>query len=124
MHEKIHRAPLLLDLLEHRVDRGDILDVAWHHERRTGLLGERLHALGKRVALIGEGELCAMVRKRFGDTPGDRVVVGDPHDQPALPVHQPRHNNSCSITLTFERSRVLKVTAVFHCSLVITHPAA
>ena len=29
--------------------------------------------------------------ERSRNAPGDRVVVGDPHDQPALALHQPRH---------------------------------
>ena len=33
VHEEIHRAPFLLDLIEHRIDRGDVLDVARHHKR-------------------------------------------------------------------------------------------
>ena len=89
--QEIHRAPVGFDLVKHGVDRGDVLDVAWHQKRRSGLLGERLHALEQRVALIGEGELGAMRVQRLGDAPGDRVVVGDPHDQPAFSFHQPRH---------------------------------
>src|ERR1039457_229179 len=32
-----------------------------------------------------------MVAEHLGDAPGDRMVVGDPHHQPAFSVHQPRH---------------------------------
>ena len=45
---------------------------------------QRLDALAERVALIGEGELGAVRGERPGDAPGDRMVVGDAHDQPAL----------------------------------------
>ena len=51
-------------------------------------LRQRLHAPAERLALIGEGERRALGGERLGDAPGDRVVVGDPHDQPALALHQ------------------------------------
>ena len=82
---------LLLDRVENRVDRGDVLDVAGHDQSRADRFGERLHALGQRVALIGEGELGAVRGQRLGDAPGDGVVVGDPHHQPAFSLHQSRH---------------------------------
>ena len=50
-----------------------------------------LTRLAERLALIGEGELGAVRGQRLGDAPGDRVVVGDPHDQAALALHQSRH---------------------------------
>src|SRR5664280_2363223 len=48
-------------------------------------------ALAKRVALISERELGAVVAQHLGDAPGDRVVVGDPHHQPTFALHQSRH---------------------------------
>jgi hypothetical protein len=52
--------------------------------RRIQFLGERAHALLKRFALIGEGELRASLTGRFGDTPGDRAVIGNPKDEAAF----------------------------------------
>ena len=49
---------------------------------------QRLDALLERVALIGEGQRRALRGGRLGDAPGDRAVVGDAHDQPALALHQ------------------------------------
>ena len=42
----------------------------------------------QRIALIGEGELGALRPAGLGDAPGDRAVVGDPHDQAALAAHE------------------------------------
>ena len=92
VHEEVHRAPLLLDFRKYGVNRGNILDVAGHHERRARLLSQRLHALGQRVTLIGKGEFCAVLSECLRYPPGDRVVVGDPYDQPAFALHQPRHS--------------------------------
>jgi hypothetical protein len=89
--EEIERAPFLRQRGEQRVDRGDVLDVARQHEVRTYRAREREHALAERLALIGKREHRAMRGERAGDPPGDRVVVGDPHDQPALALHQRRH---------------------------------
>ena len=48
------------------------------------------HALLQRLALIGEGELGALRRQRLGDPPGERAVVGEAHDQPALALPSSR----------------------------------
>ena len=42
----------------------------------------------QRIALIGERDLGALSRAGLGDTPGDRSIVGDAHDQPAFAGHQ------------------------------------
>src|SRR5512139_952740 len=52
--------------------------------------GERFHPLLQRVALIGEGEVGAVVAAGARNAPGDRAVVGHAHDQPALATHQSR----------------------------------
>ena len=88
MDEEIELAPLLPQAGEHRVDRRNILDVAGKHKVRAKLLGERGHALQDRLALIGEGELRAMLAELAGDAIGDRMVVGDPHHEAALALHQ------------------------------------
>ena len=53
--------------------------------------GQRRHPLAERLALIGEGEFRPVLGQRLGDAPGDRVIVGDAHDEAALPLHQTRH---------------------------------
>ena len=54
------------------------------------LLGQRLDALFQRVALIGESQLGAVAAAGLGDAPGERAMVGDPHDQAALAAHEAR----------------------------------
>ena len=58
---------------------------------RADRLRQRLDPPAERLALIGEGERGAVSGERPRNAPGDRVVVGDPHDQPALALHQSRH---------------------------------
>ncbi len=91
MDEKIERPPLPLYFGKHLVNGADVLDVAGQNEVGADRPRERLHALGERVALIGEGELGAVRREGARNAPGDRMVVGDPHDQAALAVHQIGH---------------------------------
>ena len=88
VHEKIHRAPLFPDCFEHRIDRSNVLDVAGQYQRRAGLFGERFYAFGQRVTLIGESQLGAVRRQHLRNAPGNGMVVGNAHDQAALPLHQ------------------------------------
>ncbi len=92
MNEEIDRAPLLLHLGEHGIDRRDVFDIARHQEIRTRRFRQRLDALEQRIALIGESEFSAVVRQRLGDTPRNRMIVGDAHDEPALALHQFGHS--------------------------------
>jgi hypothetical protein len=45
----------------------------------------------KRLALIGESELGALFRQSLRNPPGQRLVVGETHDQAALSAHQSGH---------------------------------
>jgi hypothetical protein len=47
-----------------------------------------LDPLLQRVALPGECDLRARRAAGFGDAPGDRAVVGDTENDPALALHQ------------------------------------
>ena len=76
---------------EHRVDAGDVLDVAGQNQGYPKLLGQRLDAFAQRLALIGEGKLGALRSERFGNAPGNRMIIGDAHDQAALAFHQILH---------------------------------
>ena len=76
------------DLGEDRVDGRGLGDVAMADDQPADLLGQRLDPLLQRIALIGEGELGALRAAGLGDAPGDRAVVGDPHDQAALAAHE------------------------------------
>ena len=81
----------LAERLEDRVDRGAVLDVARQHQRCADLVGQRLDAPAERFALIGEGELGAVLGEFLRDAPGDRMIVGDAHDKAALALHQSVH---------------------------------
>ena len=63
-------------------------DVAVDQQVGAELGGERPHPLLERLALVGEGQLGALVGQCPGDSPGQRPVVGEAHDQPALALHQ------------------------------------
>ena len=53
-------------------------------------LGQWLDALFQQVALIGECKLGAVRMTGFGNTPGQRSLVGNPNDQAALSTHEAR----------------------------------
>ncbi len=91
MNEKVDRTPAFPKRVKHRVDRCDILDVAGHHEIRPEFGGKRSDPLAQRLTLIGEGNFRTLCRDRLGNSPGDRVVVGNAHDQAALALHDPGH---------------------------------
>jgi hypothetical protein len=90
VQDKVERAPGRFDVGEHRVDARRIGDVAMPNDKAIHLLGQRLHALLERLALVGEGEVGAMIAAGARNTPGDRAVVGHAHDQPAFAAHQAR----------------------------------
>ena len=91
VHQEIKPAPFLADRLKHLVDGCAVFDIAGQHQLGTKCLRERPHPLAECLALIGEAERRAMCCQTSRDAPGDRVVVGDPHDQPALALHQSLH---------------------------------
>ena len=67
------------------------------HDVRAHRGRQRLHPLAERLALVGEGELGAVLVRALGDAPGDGLVVRDPHDQAALAAHQSgRHGRPTS----------------------------
>ena len=88
MQHEIERAPGRLNSGEHRIERGRLGDVAMADHQPVYLLGQRLNPLLERVALIGEGEISTLVAAGTRDTPGNRAVIGDTHDQAAFAAHQ------------------------------------
>jgi len=104
---------------EGRVHRGDILDVAGQDQRRACALGQRLHPLAERLALIGEGHLRAMGVQGARDAPGDRVLVGDAHDEAALVVHQGEHEEIPEVSV-----ENVKAACGDHRSRTATFPVA
>jgi hypothetical protein len=73
-------------LREDALEVGVGTHVALGHERARNRLGEVSHALLDPLALIGEREARALVAEALGDRPGDRALVGHPHDEGGLAV--------------------------------------
>ena len=88
MHEEVDRAPGRLHRGETASMVAGSVDVAMADDEPPTSCGQRLDALLERVALIGEGKLGAVTMAGFGDAPGQRALVGDPHDQAALAAHE------------------------------------
>ena len=88
MDHEIKAAPCGSKLVEQRVKRGFVANIARNHHAGPKACRKRLHALEKGVALIGKGEFRPFGRECFRDAPCDGFVIGQPHDEPALPCHQ------------------------------------
>ena len=86
------------------------------HAHGAELVGERLDPAAEGVALIGEGHLGAESRQRPGDAPGNRMIIGDAHDQPALALHQVLH---CRNAFFFVMPGLVPGIRVFLTSLVL-----
>src|SRR5205085_12517837 len=85
-----------LQRFERPVQIGHVGDVAIDQEVRAKLLCQRPDPLQKRIALIGESQLRALFAELLCNPPGERLVVGEAHDQPPLARHQPVHVASSS----------------------------
>ena len=99
MNDKVEFVPLLFQPRKHRVDCRDILDVARQHDIRAELGGEGGHAFQYRLALVGEAEFGAVLRQGARNSVGDRMVVGDPHDEAAFSLHQTFYNRHLGLFL-------------------------
>ena len=91
MNQEVERAPGRAHGREGGIDALGFGDVAMADHNAADLAGKRLDALLERIALIGEGERGAVAVARLGDAPGERAMVGDPHDQAALAAQKPRN---------------------------------
>ncbi len=88
MHHEIQPAPCLLELREGRIDRALVAHIAVDQRHRMELLDQRHDALLEEIALIGEREFGAGIVQRLGNAPGDRMAVGNAHDEAALALHE------------------------------------
>src|SRR5690606_10495285 len=84
MDENVQLAPLFLQRAEHGLHRILALDIAGQDNVRAEACGERSDALLQRIALVGEGDLGARFGELLRNAPGDRMIVGDAHDEGAL----------------------------------------
>ncbi len=94
VHEHIDRAPLLLHLLEHRLDLGRLLHVQGLEQAGVQWRGEFAHLAFEAALLIrqiGDPQLTAGGRQLLGDAPGDRAVVGDARDEGFLAAQIEEH---------------------------------
>src|SRR6516165_12660887 len=90
MHDEIDFTPPLAQHVEGGIDGGGIGDVAMTEQFTVELLRQRLDALFERIALPGQRNLRACRAARLGNSPGDRAVVGNAENHPALALHQSR----------------------------------
>ncbi len=94
VHEHIDRAPLLLHLLEHRLDLGRVLHVQGLEQAGVQRRGELTHLALEAALLIrqvGDPQLTAGGHQLLGDAPGDRAVVGDARDEGFLAAQIEEH---------------------------------
>ena len=88
MDQEIDAAPFFGEGGEHRLDRCLVGDVAREHELGADLFGQRLDPLLDGLALIGEGDLGALIGHGLGDAPGDGAIIGNAEHEPAFACHQ------------------------------------
>ena len=91
MDDEVDRWPFLRQRREGRIQCRHVRHVAVEQAGDAELFGERAYALFHRGALIGKGKFRALLRQLLGNAPGQRLVVGEAHDQPPLACHQTRH---------------------------------
>jgi hypothetical protein len=88
MHDEVETAPRLLDLVEHAIDGGKIGHVAGRDDGRLDRFGQRNGTPPEGVALIGEGELRAMLGRGPRNAPGNGPIVRHSHHEAAFARQQ------------------------------------
>ena len=83
MDQEVQTTPFMGKFGEYSVDTVLVGNVARQDKVDADRLRQGLDALQQRVPLIGERKLRPVRRAGLGDSPGDRAVVGDSHDQTA-----------------------------------------
>ena len=92
MHEQVEPAPERIGhLSEHSGEVVVGANVALGDERARDAGGELAHGALDALALIREGELCALVGEAARDRPGDRALVRDPEHEALLAGECARH---------------------------------
>ena len=81
MDEEVQAAELLLDLREDGRDLVVVADVARHHQRVGQSGGQLADVFLETLALIRDRETRSRPRRRIGDRPRDRPLVGDTNDE-------------------------------------------
>jgi hypothetical protein len=88
MDHEIQPAPGFTQGFEQGIHACVACDVAFVKEWLAKACRQWLHPLSQRVALVAEGQFRPLRRDGLGNPPGDRPVIGQPHDQAALSRHQ------------------------------------
>jgi hypothetical protein len=92
MDDEVDRVPALFQSVEGRIQRVHVGHVAIDQQVAAELLGQRAHTLFEGLALEGEGQLGTLFVQLLGDAPSQRLVIGQPHDQATLALHQSAHS--------------------------------
>jgi len=87
MDDEIERIPAGLQLIERDIQGRHVGNVAIDQEVAAELGSKRPDPFRKRLSLIGKGQLGSGSGKLLGNAPGQRLVIGKPHDQAALAFH-------------------------------------
>ena len=88
MDQKVDLAPFLGNPGEQSVNRRLVSHITLDHFRHADRGDQRIHPLFQRLALIGKRHFGPMFGQRLGNAPGNRFVVREPHDEPALAGHK------------------------------------
>ena len=99
MDDEVDRRPALCKCRERLVEFGHVRYVTVDQEIAAELLCKRSHPLFQRLALIAKCQFGARFVQLLRNAPSERAVIGKPHDQAALTLHQSRHPASASIAL-------------------------
>ena len=89
VNEEVDPAEAVRHGIDGSIHRFELFDIARDHQFGPEALGQGLHALAKGLALVGERQFGAFRRQRLGDAPGDGMIVGHSHNEPALAAHEP-----------------------------------
>ena len=88
MNHKVQSAPGFFDFTEDSVETCGICHIAWQHKAGANPLREWNNALLQCVALVSERNFRPLVVAGFANTPGNRAIIRDAHNEPAFSRHQ------------------------------------
>ena len=87
MDNEVKASPTLFQVVEQCVDACPVTHVTGQNDIGPQLLCKWPDPLQQRVTLIGKRQFCALIRQGFRNAPGNRFIVGKPHDKPAFSCH-------------------------------------
>ena len=87
MNDKIKMSPALRHCREHRIEALLRAHIGLEHKIAIEAMRQRLHAFTQSRALVGEGELGAVLTQGFSDAPRDRALIGYAHDHALFARH-------------------------------------